>query len=368
MGERILVQGNEAVGWGALQAGCEAFFGYPITPQNEVTEWFAREFPRRGKVFLQCPSEVSAINMLYGAGATGVRAMTSTSGPGWSLMQETMSHLAAAQIPCVVVLVQRGGVPGEANVRHGQAEYLSATRGGGHGGYKTLVLNPTSVQEIHDLIQLAFHLADKYRNPAVVLTDAVIAEMAEPLEVKALDFASLPEKDWAIIGKGKRADKKRRIIVYGPGVTSLDPPFENFKKVGEYYQRMWEEMKKETRYEEYLVEDAEIILVSSGYCARACKEAVNRARKKGIKAGILRPITLWPFPYQPLKERAEKGAKFIVVEDNLGQMVEDVKLGVEGKAPVSLVSLLDRHLPSIAGFIMPESILEKIEKVAGEES
>ncbi|MFQ5827324.1 MAG: 3-methyl-2-oxobutanoate dehydrogenase subunit beta, partial [Dehalococcoidia bacterium] len=190
--ERILVQGNEAVGLGAVAAGCTGFFGYPITPQNEITEWFAREMPKRGGVFVQPQSETGSINMLYGGAATGLRVMTSTSSPGWGLMQEGMSCLANAELPCVVVLVQRAG-PGQGTTRTAQTDYLSATRGGGQGGYKTIVLAPASVQENCDLVQLAFHLADKYRNPVVVLTDAVIGQMAEPLETRTLDFGPLPE-------------------------------------------------------------------------------------------------------------------------------------------------------------------------------
>ncbi len=358
--ERIFVQGNEAIGWGALMAGCEAFFGYPITPQNEITEWFAREFPKRGRVFLQVPSEVSAINMLFGAGACGVRAMTSTSGPGWALMQETMSYLSAGEIPCVIALVQRGGLPGEANVRHGQSCYFSATRGGGHGGYRNIVLAPSSVQENHDFIQLAFHLADKHRTPVVLLTDAIIGQMAEILEVKTLDFPPLPPKDWAVGGKGRRKDKERRLILQGPGVMGV-PPHTTWGKFAENYKKKLDEMKKEVRWEEYEVEDAEAIVVAYGYCARVSKAAVKRARKEGLKAGLIRPITLWPFPYEAIKRR--EGARFIVVEDCLGQMVEDVKMCV--KDDVRFVGILDRHLPTVAGMIMPERVLREIREALG---
>src|SRR3972149_12276761 len=208
---KLLVRGNEAVGWGALMADCAAFFGYPISPQNETIEWFAREFPKRGKVFVQSQCETGSINMLYGGAATGVRCMTSTSSPGWGLMQETMSHLANAELPCVVVLVQRGG-PGQGTTRHAQMDYLSATRCGGPGGYKTIVLAPASVQETHDLMQLAFYLADKYRNLVVVLTEALTGQVSEPLELRTLDFGPLPQQDWAVLGTGQRPDGRPRTM------------------------------------------------------------------------------------------------------------------------------------------------------------
>src|SRR3989304_2001658 len=219
--ERNLAQGNEAIGWGAVLANCKAFFGYPITPQNEITEWFAREMPKRGGVFVQSQSETGSINMLYGAASTGVRCLTSTSSVGWALMQEGMSHLANAQLPCVIVLVQRGG-PGTGTTRHAQMDYLSATRGGGNGGYKNIVLAPNSVQECHDLIQMAFHLADKYRNPVVLLSDGLLGQLMEPLELRALDFGPLPPKDWAVVGLGEHPDGCRRAVASNAGLVYLE--------------------------------------------------------------------------------------------------------------------------------------------------
>jgi len=361
MGERILVQGNEAVGWGALAADCRAFFGYPITPQNEVMEWFAREFPKRGRVFLQSASETGSINMLTGGAMTGVRAMTSTSSPGWALMQEGFSNLTAAELPCVIVEVQRGWN----TTRHSQTTYKSATRGGGFGDYRTIVLAPASIQEIHDLIQLAFYLTDKYRNPTVVLSDAILGQMMEPLEMKTLDFGPLPEKDWALTGKATHKDGKKRFtpIAYGMIPTPRYPSLLSFWKS---YEEKLREMEKEIRYATYQLEDAELILIAFGYVARVCQEAMLRARVKGLKVGMIRPITLWPFPAQIIKEKASTGADFLVVEDNLGQMVEDVRITVEGQAQVHLVNCLARHLPTEEGAIYPEKVIEKIESLMEE--
>lgn len=364
MAERILVQGNEAVGWGALSAGCLTFFGYPITPQNEITEWFARELPARNGVFLQSHSEVSSINLLYGAAAVGVRVMTSTSSPGWALMQETMSHLANAQLPCVVVLVQRGG-PGQGTTRHAQMDYLSATRGGGQGGYKTIVLAPASVQENCDLVQLAFHLSDKYRNPAVVLTDAIIGQMAEPLEVRGLEFGSLPAKDWAIGGKGHRPDRQRRLLTCAQGLQAV-APYPDYLSFIRALDEKNKQMQQEVRWENYQTQDAALVVVAYGYAARVAKEAINLARRQGLRVGLLRPITAWPFPYQALKELAARGARFLVVEDSLGQLVEDVRLGVEGRAPVHFLGMLARHMPTDGGMLLPGRVLQEIRQVYGQ--
>lgn len=361
MSERILVQGNEAVGWGAISAGCKGFFGYPITPQNEITEWFARELPKRGGVFLQSQSETGSINMLYGAAATGMRVITSTSSPGWGLMQETMSHAANAELPFVVVLVQRAG-PGQGTTRQGQMDYLSVTRGGGQGGYKNIVLAPASVQENCDLVQLAFHLADKYRNPVVVLTDAIIGQMAEPLEIRSLDFGPLPEKEWAIVGKGYRKDGKRRVVSCGQGQVPIEP-YTNFMLLLQALDRKYNEMQKEVRFEDYLTDDARLVLIAYGYTARVSKEAVIRARREGLKVGLLRPITLWPFPYGKIKDLALKGKSFLTVEDSLGQLIDDVRLGVDGKAEVHFLGALARHMPTDAGMILPGRVLEEIKRV-----
>jgi len=357
MGERIFARGNEAVGWGAVNADCFAFFGYPITPQNEVTEWFAREMPKRGRIFLQSQSEVGSINMLYGAAAAGVRAMTSTSSPGWALMQETMSHLAAAELPCVVVLVTRGG-PGSGSVRHSQMDYMSATRGGGQGGYKNIVLAPWSAQETHDLVQMAFYLADKYCNPAIVLTDGILGQMREPMESKVLDFGPLPQKEWALRGKDSRKGGKRSFFHSGPGVLPMAayPSYVAFlEHLEEKYHQI---MAEELRYESYEVEDAEVVMVAFGYVARVCREVVNIGRGEGLKLGLMRLITPWPFPYRAIWDKALGGCKFLVVEDNLGHMVEDVQLAVQGRASVHLVGIKSRHMPTDGGMIMPDSVFK----------
>ena len=355
MAEKIFVQGNEAVGWGAVSAGCLYFFGYPITPQNEITEWFARELPQRGGIFVQSESEGASINMLYGAAAVGVRAMTSTASPGWGLMQEGMSHLAMAELPCVVVLVQRGG-PGQGTTRHGQTDYLSVTRCGAAGGYKNIVLAPASVQEICELVQLAFYLADKYRNPVVVLSDGLLGQAAESLEVRTLDFGPLPEKDWALLGSANRKSQAAQFIMS----SALPSYVDRLKKLDDKYRQMTE---SELRYKTYLLDDARLVLVSYGYTARVSREAMHMARSEGLKVGMIRPITLWPFPYRAIREKALQGCKFLVVEDSLGQLVDDVSTATEGQAEVHLVGVTARHDPGDGGMIFPERVFEEIRKL-----
>jgi len=358
MGEKIFVEGNEAIGWGAIAAGCLHFFGYPITPQNEIIEFFARELPKRGGCFVQSEAEFASIALVYGGASTGVRAMTSTASPGWSLMQEGISCMVNAELPCVIVNVQRGG-PGQGTVTHSQMDYLSATRGGGHGGYKTTVLAPHSVQECYDLMQLAFYLADKYRNPVVVLSDGVLGRMMESMELRTLEFGPLPEKDWAVKGSAQRGGVGGAIIC-AQGTTDWPP----YVTVLERYAKKWDQMRdNEVRYEAYRADDAALLLVAFGYVARSCKEAVNMARSRGLKVGLLRPITLWPFPYEVIRKRAVDGVKFLVVEDNLGQMVDDVRLAVEGKAEVHFLGVLARHVPTSLGMIMPDRVLEEVERL-----
>jgi 2-oxoglutarate ferredoxin oxidoreductase subunit alpha len=360
--QKLFVIGNEAVGWGALMADCDAFFGYPITPQNEITEWFAREYPTRGKIFFQTTSETSTINMLYGGAAYGARVMTATSSPGWALMQETMSHMVDAELPAVVVLVQRGG-PGQGTTRQAQMDYFTATRGGGQGGYKNIVLCPASVQETHDLVQLAFFLADKYRNPVIVLTDAVIGVTTENLEVRRIDFGSLPAKDWAVRGLENQPDGQGRLLTcsqgYGPNL--LYPNFLSLLTALDKKYKMMTEA--ELRYETHQVDDAELVLVAYGYPSRVCHEALEMARDEGLNVGLIRLITAWPFPYQVLREKAQKGSRFLVVEDSLGQMLEDVKLGIEGKNEVYFLGTFARHLPTETGLIFPERVMEEIRRI-----
>ncbi|MDY6968615.1 MAG: 3-methyl-2-oxobutanoate dehydrogenase subunit VorB [Spirochaetota bacterium] len=360
MGERIFVQGNEAIGWGALSADCDAFFGYPITPQNEATEWFAREFPKNGKVFVQTESETGSINMLFGAASAGVRCMTSTSSPGWGLMQEGISHIVAADLPCVIALVQRGG-PGAGTTRHAQTDYKSVVTGGGPGDYKNIVLAPASVQEIHDLVQMAFYLSDKYRNPVILLSDGILGQIREPLEIETIDFGELPYKDWALRGRDNQKDKGRRFIHGAPGLvpTTFGMDYNDWL---EHAAKKFEDMLSEVRYEIYNGDDAELLIIAYGYPARSTEEAVNIARKEGYKVGMIRPITLWPFPEKIIKEKAQKGCNFIVVEDSLGQMVDDVKHAVCGMSDVHLLNILDRHLRHDGGMLLPGRIYEEIKK------
>lgn len=362
MAEKILVQGNEAVGRGAVAAGCLHFFGYPVTPQNEITEWFAQELPKRGGCFVQSQSETGSINMLFGAAATGVRVMTSTSGPGWGLMQEGISNLANAELPCVIVNVQRGG-PGAGTTRHGQMDYLSATRGGGHGGYKAIVLAPASVQEVHDLIQLAFHLADQYRNFVVLLSDGIIGQMMETLELRTFDFGPLPEKDWAVRGLKHHQDGVRRALLAAQGLLPAPPypPYANYLELLQALDGKYRRMREaEQRWETLQVEDAELVLVAYGYTARVSKDALKEARAKGLKVGMIRPITLWPFPYEVIRAQVRNGAEFLVVEDSLGQLLEDVELAVQGRAQVHFLGALARHNPTDGGMILPDRVLEEI--------
>lgn len=357
MVEKAFIHGHEAVGWGGLHAGCCHFFGYPITPQNEITEFFARELPKRGGRFVQAESESSAAAMLFGAAAAGVRVMTSTASPGWGLMQEIVSHISFCELPCVIVDVQRGG-PGQGTTRHAQTDYLSATRGGGHGGYKTIVLAPYSVPECHDLVQLAFYLADKYRILAVVLGDGILIQIAEPVELRTIDFGSLPPKDWALKGAGRKGGR----FDYIHSTRGLMPPI--YKTVVEDLHKKYQQIvDAEVRFKTYQADDAQLLLVAYGYVARCCEEAVNMARAQGLKVGMIRPVTLWPFPYEIIKQRAVQGSRFLVVEDSMGQMIEDVKLGAEGKADIHFLGMAARHAVGELGMLFPERIFEEVQKL-----
>jgi 2-oxoglutarate ferredoxin oxidoreductase subunit alpha len=363
--KKVLITGNGIVGWAALMAGCEAYFGYPVTPQNEITEWFAKEYPERNKVFVQTHAETASVNMLLGAAAAGARAMTSTSGPGWGLMMEGLSTIAALEFPCVIVNVARGG-PGPGTIRQSQQDYFSVTKGGGQGGYRCIVLAPSSVQETHDFLQLAFYLADKYRNPVVVLSDAFIGQMAEFAEIKPIDFGPLPEKTWALRGLDKQKDGRKRSYV-GAAYHEMSPEWVYKGSYLDWIDHLDKKYKQisqeEVRSEGSELEDCELVLVAFGHVARACREAVAVAREQGYRVGLLRPITLWPFPTQAIRQLVKPNRKFLVVEDNLGQMVEDVELAVQGKCPVSLVNMLDRDRRSDAGLIVPDRIVQEIKKI-----
>lgn len=356
MSEKHLVTSNEAIGYGAIYAGCRHYFGYPITPQNEVTEFFSREMPKIGGVFVQSESESSSICLVLGASAAGVRALTSTSSPGFSLMQEGLSSMSTVGLPGVVVDVQRGG-PSMGTTQTAQMDYTQATRGGGHGGYRTIVLAPSSAQETFDLVQLAFYLADKYRTVVIVLSDGLLGQMREPVEFKTLDFGPLPAKNWALSGIDDHGGKKNYLSTGGP---VIHPSYRAFlQKLRDLYQEI---EGNEVRYETHMLDDAQLVLVAFGSSSRVALEACQMAREEGLPVGVIRPISLWPFPSAIIKECARKGMKFISVEDNMGQMIEDIRLAAGETAQISLVGVFHRHNPGNGGIIYPETVLEEVRK------
>ena len=339
---RQLCKGNVAVVKAAILAGCRAYFGYPITPASEIAESAALYFPQVGGTFLQAESEVAAINMVLGAAAAGMRVMSGSSGPGLSLMQEGMSYLAGSELPCVIVDVMRGG-PGLGNIAPEQSDYFAMVKGGGHGNYRNLVVAPASVQEMADLTMLAFDLADKYRNPAVVLTDGFVGQMMEPLDLEIPDKdheMELPEKPWAVKGTPEtRANLLSSIYL------ETDELEEHQRRMEAKYIRAQE---TEQRSELYHTEDAEVLLVGYGIVSRVLLSTVEALRKEGVKAGLFRPITLWPYPTKALLEAAARVQKVLVVELSNGQMVEDVRLALNGKVPVEFYGRVGGNVPSVA--------------------
>jgi 2-oxoglutarate ferredoxin oxidoreductase subunit alpha len=323
--ERVLMCGNEALAEAAIIAGCDAYFGYPITPQNEVPAYMARRMPEEGRIFVQSESELAAISMVFGASATGKRAMTSSSSPGISLMQEGISYLAGAELPSVIVNVMRGG-PGLGNIAPSQADYFQATRGGGHGDYRTIVLGPSSVQELADCMILAFDLADLYLMPVMVLADGILGQMMEPVVLERKTSRELPPKDWALTGAKERDQNIVRSLWLKEGALEAH----NNKLQARYEQIQ----RNEVICEQYGVDEAEIVVVAYGVAARIVRGAVTRAREEGINVGWIRPVTLWPFPSEEINKAADEFRIFLTVEMSNGQMVEDVKLAVAGKAPV----------------------------------
>ncbi len=346
--EARLMKGNEALAEAAIRAGIHAYFGYPITPQSEVLEYFTREMPKRGGVVLQAESELAAINMIYGAAGAGARVMTSSSSPGISLMQEGLSYIASAQLPCLVVNVNRGG-PGLGTIQPSQGDYFQATKGGGHGDYHLIVLAPASVQEMADFVFDAIALAEKYRNPAMILADGALGQMMEKVELPEEGSLEYPDKNWATVGKPK--DRDRNII------TSLFIQPEKMEQINLELQEKYKRLKEEVRYELISAEDADILLVAFGLSARICQKSIELAREKGIKLGLLRPITLYPFPEEAIASFAPKVDFFLVVEMNAGQMIQDVKLSVNGKKPVF-------HYGRMGGMISsPEEVLGRVEEI-----
>jgi 2-oxoglutarate ferredoxin oxidoreductase subunit alpha len=323
---KILMTGNSAIGEAAIRAGCQSYFGYPITPQNELAEYMAQHLSRKkGCSFVQAESEVAAINMVYGASVVGVRVMTSSSSPGISLKQEGISYLAACELPAVIVNMSRGG-PGLGSIVAAQSDYFQSTRGGGHGDYRTIVLAPSSVQEAADLTQKAFDLADKYRIPVIVLGDGMLGQMMEPVEFHYEAPATPPIRSDAL--RGAKGRQSRIIKTFTSNPAELE-------EINWSLYRRYELLKKEeTLYESYLVEDAELVIVAFGIAARIAKGAVKTARMDGLKVGLFRPITLWPFPEEQFLEMAKRIKYFLVFEMNMGQMIEDVKLALNGKGEV----------------------------------
>jgi len=351
--EKKFMTGNEAIAEAAIQAGCRYFFGYPITPQSEIPEYMSKRLPEVGGVYLQSESEVAAINMLFGAAGAGARVMTSSSSPGISLMQEGISYIAAAQLPCVIVNIMRGG-PGLGGIQPSQSDYFQATKGGGHGDYHLLVLAPHTVQEAVSLTMEAFGLADKYRNPVMVLGDGYMGQMMEPVEFKQTAPLKLPAKEWALTGAKGRAKNLVKSLYLDPEALE--------KHNLEINRKIQEVIKNEVRVETYGTDDAEVIIAAYGTVARIAKTAIEVLREKGVKVGMVRPITVFPFPYETLEKMADKVSKFLVVEMSLGQMVEDVKLGLCGKAKLRFYGRTGGMVPSY------DEIVAETEKLMKEAS
>ena len=347
-----LMKGCEAIGEAAIKAGCRHFFGYPITPQNEIPEYMSARLPQVGGVFVQAESEVAASNMLYGASGAGVRVMTSSSSPGISLMMEALSYMAGSELPVVIVNIMRGG-PGLGGILPSQSDYFQATKGGGHGDYNCLVLAPASVQEAADLMADAFALADKYRNPVLVLGDGLIGQMMEPVEFKTeIKPEDLPPKPWSTTGCKGRAPNI---------INSLYLAAEQLEEHNWHLQRKYAEMvKNEKRFETYNTEGGcDVLVVAYGTVARIARTAIDEMKGKGVKVGLFRPITLWPFPTEALWETAEKSSKVLTCELSCGQMVQDVRYAMMGRRPVEFYG-------RVGGMVMgPEEIIEQVEKLAG---
>ncbi len=350
MAKKVLMKGNEAIAEAAIQAGCLYFFGYPITPQTEIAEYMAKRLPKVGGLCLQAESEVAAINMTMGAAAGGTRAMTSSSSPGIALKSEGISYIAGCDLPCLIVNVQRGG-PGLGGIQPSQSDYYQATRGVGHGDLRLLVLAPSSVQEMASLTATAFDLADIYRMPAMLLADGALGQMMEPVDFSAFEKHEIPEKPWATVGH--KMAREHNIV----NSLFIDPQVLE-DSVRARYKRYDMVEEKEVRYEEFCTDDADIVLVAFGITARICKSAVTAAREKGIKAGLLRPITLWPFPKKPIAAVSDHAKALLSVEMSMGQMVDDVRLAVNGKKPVYFYGRTGGMIPSV------EEVTAEIEKLA----
>lgn len=345
------MMGNDAVGEGAIRGGCFCYYGYPITPQNEITAYMAKHMPAHGRVFIQAESELAAINMVFGSAACGKRAMTSSSSPGISLKQEGISYLAAAEVPAVIVNVQRGG-PGLGNIAPSQADYFQATRGGGHGDYHQIVLAPNSVQEMHDLTVLAFELADRFRGPVMILTDGQLGQMMEPLHLYQGDPPPEPEKPWAVTGAAGRPPNIIRSLYLGE---------DELEQVNIRLQKKYDTIReKEVRYEERQADDCELLMVAYGTSARIAKGALAKARKAGQKVGLLRPITLWPFPGDRIRALAARARAVLTIEMSSGQMNEDVRMALPDSKPLFLEGRMGGIVPTV------RDVRARIDEILGE--
>ena len=354
MSDLRLMKGNEALAEAAIRAGCKGYFGYPITPQSEILEYLAAEGRERGMVVLQAESEVASINMVYGGAGTGARVMTSSSSPGISLMQEGLSYIAAAELPCLIVNVSRGG-PGLGTIQPSQSDYFQSVKGGGHGDYHLLVLAPSSVQEMADFVYDAFDLADKYRTPVLILADGALGQMMEKVAFREYDPADhIVAKPWATTGKPK--SRERNVI------TSLHIEPEMMEQINLRLQDKYRLIaENETRWEHFHTEDAEYLIVAYGLAARIAKGAVEMARAQGIRAGLLRPVTLFPYPTAAIRRLADAVRGVLVVEMNAGQMIEDVRLAVEGRVPVKFYGRMGGIIPA------PDEVLGALERIVKED-
>lgn len=352
MADKVLVKGNEAVAEAAILAGCRYFFGYPITPQTEISAYMAKRMPKIGGVFLQAESEVSAANMVYGASGAGARVMTSSSSPGISLKAEALSYMAGADLPCVIVNIMRAG-PGLGGIQASQSDYFQATKGHGHGDYRVIVLAPSSVQEIVDMTADAFDMADIYRMPVMILGDGMLGQMMEPVSFEKKESTRVvPEKTWATTGTQMKREHNVINSLY------IEPNHLE-KLVLERYEKYATIEATEKKYEAYKTDDAEFILTAYGSVARICKNAVDALREAGIKAGLIRPITLWPFPSEAYIEHTKNAKAILTVEMSMGQMVEDVKLAVNGKIPVHFFGRTGGNIP------YPNEVIDAVKKLIG---
>ena len=348
---KVLMKGNEAIGAAAIKAGCKYFFGYPITPQNELPEFMSRELPKNGGVFLQAESEVAAINMVYGAAGAGARVMTSSSSPGIALKQEGISYIAGAELPCVIVNIVRGG-PGLGGIQPAQSDYYQATRGGGNGDYRHVVFAPASLQETVDMVMEAFDVADYYRTPVMVLGDGMIGQMMEPVEFNEPKKRELQPKDWATTGT--KEARKPNII----NSLYIDPKAleDHVNKLEKKYAKIKE---NEVKWEDYNLEDADVVVVAYGTTSRVVKNAIAKCEEEGLKVGLIRPITLWPFPDEAFNKIGEKTKGILTVEMSTGQMIDDVKIAINGRKPVYFYGRTGGMVPT------PNAIVDEIKKIAG---